>query len=59
FINKKEIELSFVLEGAWVHCLAEVDRSLGMRGDQYLSFTLSRDASDSDIHSAVSRVLAI
>ena len=59
FINKKEIELSFVLEGGWVHCLAEVDRSLGMRGDQYLSFTLSRDASDAEVYSAVSRVLAI
>lgn len=59
FINKKEIELSFVIEGSLVHCLAEVDRSLGMRGDQYTSFTLSREASDGEVQSAVSRVLAI
>ncbi|WP_194435101.1 sporulation protein [Vibrio fluminensis] len=59
FINKKEIELSFVLEGNYVHCLAEVDRSLGLRGDQYVSFTLSRGASDGEVQSAVARVLSI
>lgn len=59
FINKKEIELSFILEGGWVHCLAEVDRSLGMRGDQYLSFSLAKTASDDEVRSAVARVLAI
>ncbi|EGU40087.1 sporulation-control protein [Vibrio ichthyoenteri ATCC 700023] len=59
FINKKEIELSFVLEGNWVHCLAEVDRSLSMRGDQYLSFTLAKAASDAEVSSSVARVLAI
>lgn len=59
FINKKEIELSFILDGQWVHCLAEVDRSLSMRGDQYVSFSLSRNASDGEISSAVNRILAV
>lgn len=58
FMNRKEIELSFVLEGNAVHCLAEVDRALG-RGDQYTSFTLSRHASDMEVSNAVSRVLSI
>ncbi|CAM3045467.1 sporulation protein [Vibrio neptunius] len=59
FINKKEIELSFILNGSVMHCLAEVDRSLSMRGDQYVSFSLSLNASDAEISSAVSRVLSI
>ena len=59
FINNKEIELSFILDGGVIHCLAEVDRSLSMRGDQYVSFTLSRNASDSEISQAVSRVLSV
>ncbi|WP_456294470.1 sporulation protein [Vibrio renipiscarius] len=59
FINKKEIELSFVLDGAWVHCLAEVDRSIGMRGDQYLSFSFGKNASDSEVHAAASRILSV
>ncbi len=59
FINKKEIELSFVLEGGFVHCLAEVDRALGLGGDKYTSFTLSRSASDAEVQQAVARVLSI
>ncbi|CAK4067717.1 sporulation protein [Vibrio sp. 16] len=59
FINKKEIELSFILDGRVMHCLAEVDRSLSMRGDQYVSFTLALDASDAEISSAVNRVLSV
>ncbi|EGA70501.1 sporulation-control protein [Vibrio sinaloensis DSM 21326] len=59
FINKKEIELSFILDGGVMHCLAEVDRSLSMRGDQYVSFTLSLNASDAEIGSAVNRVLSV
>lgn len=59
FINKKEIELSFILDGCVMHCLAEVDRSLSMRGDQYVSFTLALDASEAEISSAVNRVLSV
>ncbi|KHD24646.1 Gram-positive sporulation control protein Spo0M [Vibrio caribbeanicus] len=59
FINKKEIELSFILDGRVMHCLAEVDRSLSMRGDQYVSFTLALDASEAEISSAVNRVLSV
>ncbi|EEX92212.1 sporulation-control protein [Vibrio orientalis CIP 102891 = ATCC 33934] len=59
FINRKEIELSFILDGNLVHCLAEVDRSFSMRGDQYVSFSLAKDASDSEINSVVNRILSI
>ncbi|MDC5839838.1 sporulation protein [Vibrio europaeus] len=59
FINKKEIELSFILDGGVVHCLAEVDRSLSMRGDQYISFSLSRNSSDLEIAPAVNRILSV
>lgn len=59
FINKKEIELSFILDGSFVHCLAEVDRSLSMRGDQYISFSLSRNASDAEISAAVNQILSV
>ncbi|MDC5820054.1 sporulation protein [Vibrio europaeus] len=59
FINKKEIELSFILDGGVVHCLAEVDRSLSMRGDQYISFSLSRNSSDLEIAAAVNRILSV
>ncbi len=58
-INKKEIELSFVLDGTLLHCLAEVDRSLSLRGDQYTSFTLPLSASDQDVAQAVQRVLSV
>ncbi|WP_394251294.1 sporulation protein [Vibrio profundi] len=59
FVNNKEVELSFVLEGQMVHCLAEVDRSLSFRGDQYTSFSLSMNASDSEVSNAVRHVLSI
>ncbi|KDN30200.1 Gram-positive sporulation control protein Spo0M [Vibrio fortis] len=57
FINNKEIELSFIVNGNTVHCLAEIDRSLSFRGDQYISFSLPINASDSDINAAVSRIM--
>jgi len=59
FVNTKEIELSFIVEGQVIHCLAEVDRSMSFRGDQYISFSLPVNASDSDISNAVSRVLSV
>lgn len=59
FVNKKEIELSFILNGSVVHCLAEVDRAMSMRGDQYVSFTLPLTASDAEISNAVNRVLSV
>lgn len=59
FINRKEIEVSFILDGNLVHCLAEVDRSFSMRGDQYVSFSLAKGASDSEISSVVNRILSI
>ncbi|MYM58395.1 sporulation protein [Vibrio sp. OCN044] len=58
-INKKEIELSFILDMNTVHCLAEVDRSLSFRGDQYISFSLNQNASDSEILSAVNQILSV
>ncbi|BBM03177.1 sporulation protein [Microbulbifer sp. GL-2] len=58
-LSAKEIELSFVLEGGVVHCLAEVDRKFGLRGDQYHSFTLGYDADDRDVASAVQSILAL
>lgn len=59
FVNTKEIELSFIVEGAVINCLAEIDRSMSFRGDQYISFSLPVNASDSDIRNAVSRVLSV
>lgn len=59
FINRKEIELSFILDGGAVHCFAEVDRSFSMRGDQYASFTLNRESNDAEIASVVQRILSI
>ncbi len=59
FINKKEIELSFILDGAVIHCLAEIDRSFGNRGDQYLSFSLAIDASNEEIERAVQQILRV
>ncbi|MBY7732192.1 sporulation protein [Vibrio splendidus] len=58
FMNNKEIELSFIVEGSMVHCLAEIDRSMSFRGDQYISFSLPANAADSDIRNAVSRVMS-
>lgn len=59
FVNKKEIELSFIRDGSVMHCLAEVDRAMSMRGDQYVSFTLPLTASDAEISNAVNRVLSV
>ena len=60
FINKKEIELSFILDGQVLHCLAEVDRSMGFnRGDQYVSFSLNTNASSAEIHNAVQKILRV
>lgn len=59
FVNNKEIELSFILDGSVMHCLAEVDRAMSMRGDQYVSFTLPLTASDAEISNAVNRVLSV
>lgn len=60
FMNKKEIELSFILDGQVLHCLAEVDRSIGFsRGDQYVSFSLNLNASSSEIHHAVQKILRV
>lgn len=60
FMNKKEIELSFILDGQVLHCLAEVDRALGFnRGDQYVSFSLNTNASSAEIHNAVQKILRV
>jgi len=56
-LRTKEIELSFILEGGVVHCLAEVDRKFGLRGDQYHSFTLSHDADEGQVASAIQPIL--
>lgn len=58
-LNSKEIELSFIPEGSVVHCLAEVDRKFGLRGDQYYSFTLGHDADEGEVASAVQSILAL
>ncbi|CCN83062.1 putative Sporulation control stage 0, protein M family protein [Vibrio nigripulchritudo SFn27] len=59
FVTSKEIELSFILDGNMVHCLAEVDRAMSLRGDQYVAFSLDRNASAGQIQDAVSRVLSV
>ncbi|MBV7300189.1 sporulation protein [Enterovibrio paralichthyis] len=56
--SRKEIELSFILSGSVIHCLAEIDRSFG-RGDTYRSFTLSRDASEGEVEQALAAVLTV
>ncbi|NGN97031.1 sporulation protein [Grimontia sp. S25] len=56
--NKKEIELSFILDGSVIHCLAEIDRSFG-RGDTYRSFTISRDASEGEVLQALASTLNV
>lgn len=54
--NRKEIELSFFLDGNVIHCLAEIDRILG-GGKIYREFTLPRNASESDIEKALLPIL--
>ncbi|MDG2681984.1 sporulation control protein Spo0M, partial [Vibrio parahaemolyticus] len=55
----KEIELSFILEGQVMHCLAEIDRSLSFSGDQYRSFTLPINATDAQVAAAVAPTLSL
>ncbi|AUI85917.1 sporulation control protein Spo0M [Vibrio azureus] len=57
FIATKEIELSFILDGQTVHCLAEIDRSFSTSGDQYRAFSLPLDASEAQITSAIRPIL--
>ena len=59
FLNAKEVELSFIVDGDIIHCLAEIDRSFDMRGDMYRSFSLNRDASDADIRTAIQPLLTL
>ncbi|MEF1309233.1 sporulation protein [Vibrio mytili] len=59
FVTTKEIELSFILQGQVIHCLAEVDRALSLAGDQYRSFTLPINASDAQVSSAISPILSL
>ncbi|WP_076589343.1 sporulation protein [Vibrio ostreicida] len=58
-INNKEIELSFILDGSLVHGLAEVDRSLGWSDDQYVAFTLQREADDAEIGAVLHQILTV
>ncbi|WP_226647955.1 sporulation protein [Microbulbifer variabilis] len=58
FLGAKEIELSFILDGEMIHCLAEIDRRFGGRGDEYLSFSLAIDANDSEVQTAVEAILS-
>ncbi|AWF83419.1 sporulation control protein Spo0M [Microbulbifer sp. A4B17] len=57
-LTSKEVELSFIVDGDQVHCLAEIDRKFGLRGDEYRSFSLARHASDSEIAVAVQSILS-
>ncbi len=59
FVSSKEIELSFILEGQVMHCLAEIDRSLSFSGDQYRSFTLPINATDAQVAAAVAPTLSL
>ncbi|WP_407330624.1 sporulation protein [Enterovibrio sp. 27052020O] len=54
--SRREIELSFILDGGVIHCLAEIDRALG-RGDMFRSFTISRDASEGEVEQALASTL--
>ncbi|WP_444919605.1 sporulation protein [Microbulbifer sp. CnH-101-G] len=58
FFGAKEVELSFVLDGEVIHCLAEIDRRFGGWGDEYLSFSLGIDASDNEVQTAVEAILS-
>ncbi|MDF2152349.1 sporulation protein [Vibrio sp. CAU 1672] len=59
FISCKEIELSFILDGERIHCLAEIDRSLSLAGDQYRSFSLPLNASDAQVVAAMDPTLSL
>ncbi|WP_445358188.1 sporulation protein [Microbulbifer sp. ANSA005] len=58
-LTSKEIELSFIVDGEQVHCLAEIDRRFGLRGDEYHSFSLAHDASDNEVVAAVQSILSL
>ncbi|WP_444935670.1 sporulation protein [Microbulbifer sp. JMSA004] len=58
-LTSKEVELSFIVEGEQVHCLAEIDRRFGLRGDEYHSFSLAHDASDNEVVAAVQSILPL
>ncbi|WP_444894123.1 sporulation protein [Microbulbifer sp. TRSA001] len=58
-LTSKEVELSFIVEGEQVHCLAEIDRRFGLRGDEYHSFSLVHDASDNEVVAAVQSILPL
>ncbi|MGP8304782.1 sporulation protein [Vibrio sp. YIC-376] len=58
-ICSKEIELSFILEGQVMHCLAEIDRSLSLSSDQYRSFTLPINATDAQVAAALEPTLSL
>lgn len=59
FLSSKEIELSFILDGQVIHCLAEIDRSLSLSGDQYRSFTLPISATDAQVAAAIAPTLSL
>ncbi|WP_444898720.1 sporulation protein [Microbulbifer sp. SSSA003] len=58
FFGAKEIELSFILDGEMVHCLAEIDRRFGGSGDEYRSFCLGINAGDNEVQTAVGAILS-
>ncbi|WP_299584635.1 sporulation protein [uncultured Microbulbifer sp.] len=58
FLGAKEIELSFTLDAGTIHCLAEIDRKFGVRGDEYLSFSLGMNACEREIEFAVASTLS-
>lgn len=58
FLDKKEIELTFILNGNYVHCLTEIDRRFS-GGDQYRSFTLSLSATEGEIRQALLPTLGL
>ena len=56
FFNGREIELSFILDGEYLHCLSEIDRDSG-DGDTYRSFTVSRFADEHEVLNALKETL--
>lgn len=55
-LNRKEIELSFILDDDVIHCLVEIDRAFSQK-DTYREFTLSLEASESDVERAFLSIL--
>lgn len=54
--NRKEVELSFMLDNDVIHCLAEVDRLLG-KSDRYYAFSLAKEATVDQINQALQPIL--